>query len=202
MQPIAALQLADDLVVGVLGGVLVDHRLVKVRIEWQAESLDGSDTLRLQDAAQLALHVLHALDPRIRHLVRWDRLQGTIEIVEDAQQLADEDRVAELADRGPLLVGASLEVAEVGRGALPVVEVLLVPGADVGQLALERLDALGELDPGRGGDGLGALLATGLHPWLGTTVGRVIGHWGLSYSLLMSSFMRVERYRTVGMARG
>ena len=37
---------------------------------------------------------------------------------------------------------------------------------------------------------------------LGPPLVGLIGHWVSPYSLLMSSFMRVDRYRTVGMARG
>src|SRR3990170_7897476 len=44
VQPVAALQLADHLVVLMGRGVLVDDRLVKVRVERKADRLDGRDT--------------------------------------------------------------------------------------------------------------------------------------------------------------
>ena len=113
--------------------------------------LVGVAALGLEDAAQLALHELHALDPRVVGLGRH-ALERTVEVVEDGQQLADEQRVAELPDGGALLVGAALEVREVGGGALPVVQVLLALRARIGQLALELLDALRQLQPGWGLD--------------------------------------------------
>src|SRR4029079_4560456 len=54
-QPVAPLQLADHLVVGIVRGLLVDDRLVQVWIKWLAESLDLPDALGLQQATQLSL---------------------------------------------------------------------------------------------------------------------------------------------------
>ena len=102
VQAVAALHLADHGVVGMVGGVLVGDRLVKVRIEWLADGLDGRHALRLEDVSQLALDELHALDPRVLR-VGGDALEGSIEVVEDGEQLADQQRVAELAERARAL---------------------------------------------------------------------------------------------------
>src|SRR3990170_2293759 len=201
VQAVPALQLADHLVVGMVGGRLVDDRLVEVRIERMADRIDRPDPLALEDVPQLAFHQPHPLDPGVLRVGRH-ALESPVEVVKNAEQLADEDRVAELAHCGPLLVGAPLEVREVRRGALPVIEVLLRLRSDLGELALERLDPFGQLEPRRRLHRLGSLLGTGLRLRLRAAVGRVIGHCVSPYSLLISSFMSVDRYRTVGMARG
>src|SRR5919106_6581457 len=47
VQAVAALQLSDHLVVGMVGGLLVDDRLVDVRVERLTDRLDGGHALRL-----------------------------------------------------------------------------------------------------------------------------------------------------------
>src|SRR5688500_413290 len=113
VQPVTALHLADHCVVGMLGGLFVRHRFVEVGVERLADRLDRRHALRLEDAAELALHQLHALDPWVVRFGRH-RLEGPIEVVEHREQLADEDRVAELAQLRTLVLGPALVVAEVG----------------------------------------------------------------------------------------
>ena len=184
---------------------LAHDRLMQVGVERLPDGLDRFDALALEHRPELPIDQPDALDPWVVRVL-GHVLEGTIEVVEDRQQLADQDRIAELADRGALLVGSTLEVREVGRRALPVVKVLLVLGAHLGQLTFELLDALGQLDTGWRLDRLGTLLRARLGLRLCAAVPlsicALIGHWGSPYSLLMSSFMSVEMYRTVGMARG
>src|SRR5919106_4169244 len=61
MQPVAALQLVDDVVIGVVGRLLVDDGFMDVGVERQARRFDGSDALRLEDAAELALDKADAI---------------------------------------------------------------------------------------------------------------------------------------------
>src|SRR5687768_7412340 len=58
---VAALQLADHLVVGMVGGRLVHDRFVEVWIERLADRFDRRDALRLEDASHLAFHQAHPL---------------------------------------------------------------------------------------------------------------------------------------------
>src|SRR5687768_2820034 len=139
VQPIAALHLADHFVIRMRGGLLVSHRLVEVRVERQSDRLDLGHALRLEDAAELALHELDALDPRVVGLGRHV-LERPVEVVEHAEQPADQHRGAELAELRALVIGPALVVAEVGGRSLPVVQVLLGLRRRRRQLALELLD--------------------------------------------------------------
>src|SRR5918995_7434170 len=175
VQAVSPLHLADHFVVCMFGALFVSHRLVEVRVERLADGLDRRHALRLEDPAQLALHELHALDPGVVRLGR-NVLECAVEVVEDSEQPADEDRGAELAQLRALLVGPPLVVAEVGGRALPVVQVLLRLRLRFRQLALELFDSLGQLDPRRRGDRLGALLGAGLRSGLRPAIGRMVGH--------------------------
>ena len=70
----------------------MDDSLVQVGIERLADRLDGGHALALEDRAQLSLHQLDAFDPAFVGVLR-DVGQGTVEVVEDREHLADEDRV-------------------------------------------------------------------------------------------------------------
>ena len=154
----------------------MDHRFVLVRVEWLTERLDLRNAFGFNDAAQLALRQPHALDPGVVRIGR-EVLDGSVEIVEDAQQLADQDRVAELGQRGALLIGPSLVVRKVGRRAMPVVAVFRVTGSRVAELALELLDSLGQLDPRRSRNGVGTLFSASLGGTDARTAVRgMVGH--------------------------
>src|SRR3990170_1985870 len=189
---VAALQLADHLVVGMVGGRLVHDRFVEIRIEWLADRFDRRDALRLEDASHLAFHQAHALDPWVLR-VRRHAFERAIEVVEDREEFADQDGIAELACHRPLLIGTSLVVREVGGGALPVVKMLLSLRTRLVELTLQELDAFRQLEARRRPDAFCPLFGAGLRLRLRAAVRGLIGHWVSPYSLLMSSFMRVDR---------
>ena len=84
----------------------------------QAHGLDGRHALALEDAAELALHQPHAVDPALVRVL-GDVLQGPVEVVEDGEQLADERGVGEADQQLAVLLGPSLVVRVVGGSALP-----------------------------------------------------------------------------------
>src|SRR6185503_2261688 len=143
-EPVSALKLTDHLVVGVVCGLLVDDRLVEVRIKWLAERLDLPDALGLEQASQLSLHEAHAVDPRLVRALRH-RLQSAVEVVEHAQQLADQQRVAELRQALAVLVDPAPVVGEVGGGPLQTTQVLVGLLACRFQHALHVLELLDQV---------------------------------------------------------
>src|SRR5687768_12187012 len=176
VQAVSTLHLADHFVVSMVGGLLVGDRLVQVRVERLPDRLDRRHALRLEDVAELALRQPDALDPRVVRVGR-DVVERPVEVVEHAEQLADEDRVAELGQRHSLLVGSPFVVGEVGGRSVPLVPMLLVAAADVLELTFELLDALRELEARWRLDRLGTLFAPGLRARPRAAVGRMIGHW-------------------------
>ena len=165
-QPVAPLQLADHLVVGMFRGRLVDDRLVQVRIEWQAERLDLGHALGLQQVAQLALDQAHPIDPALVGIGR-DVLERAIEIVDHGQQLADQQRVGELREPLTLLVDPAPVVGEVGGSALQAAQVFIGLLARLVQHALHVLELRYQL---------GARRATRMARVLGGAVGGSLSH--------------------------
>src|SRR5918995_1360948 len=71
VQAVAALHLADHVVVGMVDGLLMGDRLVEIGVEWLADRTDRRHALGLEDQAELALHQLDAVDPGIVRLGRY-----------------------------------------------------------------------------------------------------------------------------------
>jgi hypothetical protein len=177
VQAVPALQLADHVIVWIVRGLLVDDRLVQVGVERLADRFDGRHALGLEDVAQLPLHQPDALDPRVVGLLGGNGLERPVEVVEDAKQLADEDRVAEPDERLALLLGPALVVGKVRGRPMPVVAMLGLAVGGFLELALELLDALSELESRRRRDGIRTLLGARLRPRPRTAVRRVVSHW-------------------------
>ena len=114
-------------------------------VEGLVHRVDGRHPSDSRSARELALDGIDALHPGRRLLVGGHVLQGTREVVRDAEHLAQQRLAGERLPRVLLLLGAPPVVGEVGRGAQLTGLERLEVGADRLDLRLGDLGARLEL---------------------------------------------------------
>ena len=90
MQPITRLQDFDHRARGHIGPGYLRHRLMHIGIEWLVQGDHGGDAESAEDSDQLRLDQGHSPGQRALIPLLRGGVQGTLQVVQDRQQLPGE----------------------------------------------------------------------------------------------------------------
>ena len=125
VQKVALLYYANYLAFGYVGIRFMRNRFVKGGIECLILRSNFADTFLFEYRMQLALHQSHPFDPWLLLEIVRKVLKRPVDIVQDRQQTADEQRVAVLGRFRLLALASFLIVRKFSRSSAPLVEIVL-----------------------------------------------------------------------------
>src|SRR5712691_881440 len=139
--PVAASQLGDDGVLGMLARLLMTDRLVQLGVEGRADRLDGLETVGPERILQLAHAQLDSPQPRLVDAL-GAVLERLVEVVQPGQEPGDQLRGRVLDGLELVLASALFEILEVGAQAQVPILGLGRRGLELGDLAFQGRDLL------------------------------------------------------------